>query len=335
MTLARLHESVAPSRNDPRRPAHDSTIADAVRDGLLRDQKRLPPWLLYDTEGSRLYELITELPEYYPSRTERTILANYTRDIAERATTGSDEEVSVVELGAGTATKTQLVLAAMVARQGRCIYVPVDVSPSPLFEARTRIEAALPGVGVLPIVGKHEAAFDTMRVLGRQLVIFIGSSIGNLSADEANTLLCGVRLHLQPGSGLLLGTDLRKSSATLVPAYDDARGVTAAFNKNVLVRINHELGGQFDIETIRHVALWNEAASRIEMHLESTVDQTVAIDLLGVDVHLGRGERIHTESSQKYDVCRVDALLRRAGFAREQTYKDDEGLFAVTFARAI
>jgi uncharacterized SAM-dependent methyltransferase len=116
-------------------------MAQAVRDGLLRDQKRLPPWLFYDTEGSRLYELITELPEYYPCRTERAILARYARDVAERATTGSDEEVSVVELGAGTATKTQLVLAAMVARQRRCVYVPVDVSPGPLLEARTRIEA--------------------------------------------------------------------------------------------------------------------------------------------------------------------------------------------------
>jgi L-histidine Nalpha-methyltransferase len=326
------------SRIYPRPGArHDqaSTIAAEVRDGLLSDQKRLPSWLFYDAEGSRLYELITKLDEYYPSRTERAILAKYARDIAGRAATGTDERVSVVELGAGTATKTQLVLAAMVARQGRCIYVPVDVSPSALREATARCATNLSGVVVRPIVGKHEAAFDTMCTLGRQLVLFMGSSIGNFSADEANTLLRGVRRNLRPGSGLLLGTDLRKSPARLVPAYDDAQGVTAAFNKNVLARINRELGGHFDVETFRHVALWNETASSIEMHLESTRDQSVAIDLLGVDVRFGRGERIHTESSRKYDDGRIGELLRRAGFSREQTYEDDEKLFAVTLARAV
>lgn len=315
---------------------HESAIAYEVRKGLLCEQKCLPPWLFYDEEGSRLYELITELPEYYPTRTERGILARHAAEIAERAARGAEADVHVVELGAGTATKTTLVLAAVVARQGQCIYVPIDVSPTALEEAKTRITAELPTVNVRPFVGKHEEAFDTIAALGqRRLVLFIGSSIGNFPDDAAHALLAGVRRGVLPGGGLLLGTDLRKSPARLVPAYDDSRGVTAAFNKNVLARINRELGGHFEVDTFRHVALWNEPESRIEMHLESTVAQSVAIDGLGVDVHFRAGERIHTESSQKYDTKRIDALLRGTGFVREHTYTDDEGLFAVTFARAV
>lgn len=316
--------------------AHESAIAQEVRRGLLREEKSLPPWLFYDEEGSRLYELITELPEYYPTRTERGILARHAADIAERAARGTEADVHVVELGAGTATKTTLVLAAVVARQGRCVYMPIDVSPTALDEASSRIEAELPTVNVLPFVGKHEEAFDAISALGqRRLVLFIGSSIGNFADADAHALLTGVRRGLMPGGGLLLGTDLRKSPARLVPAYDDASGVTARFNKNVLARINRELGGHFEVDSFRHVALWNEADSRIEMHLESERDQHVAIDGLGVNVHFRAGERIHTESSQKYDTARIDALLARSGFAREHTYTDDEGLFAVTFARAV
>lgn len=315
---------------------HEPAIAREVRRGLLRADKSLPPWLFYDTEGSRLYELITELPEYYPTRTERTILARHAADIAARAAEGASAEVDVVELGAGTATKTTLVLGAMVERQGSCVYVPIDVSASALDEATARIGAELPTVDVRPFVGKHEDAFDSLPSLAaRKLVLFIGSSIGNFPDDEARALLVGVRRGLLPGSALLLGTDLRKSPARLVPAYDDASGVTAAFNKNVLARINRELGGHFALDTFRHVALWNEPASRIEMHLESTIAQDVAIDGLGATVRFARGERIHTESSQKYDRARLDALLAGTGFEREHTYTDDEGLFAVSFARAV
>jgi len=313
-----------------------SAIAAEVRRGLLRENKSLSPWLFYDAEGSRLYELITELPEYYPTRTERAILAAHAEDIAARAAHGTDADVHVVELGAGTATKTTLVLAAIVARQGRCQYVPIDVSPSALEEAKARITAELPQVSVRPFIGKHEEAFETIRELGqRRLVLFIGSSIGNFSDNDALALLSGVRRGLAPGGGLLLGTDLKKSPARLIPAYDDARGVTAAFNKNVLTRINRELGGHFDLTTFRHVALWNEATSSVEMHLESAFAQTVAIDALGATVTFREGERIHTESSKKYDDARIDALLGPAGFARERTYTDREGLFAVSFARAV
>lgn len=313
-----------------------SPIAEDVSKGLSAEHKTLPPYLFYDAEGSRLYERITELPEYYPTRTERGILAMHAADMVSRATVGSSADLRVVELGAGSASKTSLVLEAVIARQGRCLYVPIDVSATALEEATARLAEELPSVDVRPFVGHHEDAFETIRALGpRRLVLFIGSSIGNFSDDEARALLRGVRSALLPGGVLLLGTDLRKSPETLVAAYDDAEGVTALFNKNVLARINRELGGHFPIDTFRHVALWNEPASRIEMHLESTIEQDVAIDDLGLVAHFRAGERIHTESSEKYDTSRVNAMLERSGFAREHTYTDADGLFAVHLARAV
>jgi uncharacterized SAM-dependent methyltransferase len=167
-----------------------------------------------------------------------------------------------------------------------------------------------------------------------QLAVFIGSSIGNLTGDEATRLLRDTRRALGPQTALVLGTDLRKSPATLLPAYDDAAGVTAAFNKNVLVRINRELAGHFDLERFRHVARWNEEASRIEMHLESTIAQTVAIDDLELSVGFAPGETIHTESSTKYDLPHVTRLLGAGGFRLETTYHDRQHLFAVHLARA-
>ena len=311
-----------------------SPIAEDVVRGLTAAQKSLPPYLFYDAEGSRLYEQITELPEYYPTRTERAILERHATDMVERAARGTNADLRVVELGAGTASKTGLVLSAVVERQGRCLYVPIDVSATALDEAKLRLARELPAVDVRPFVGRHEDAFETIRSLGpRRLVLFIGSSIGNFSDDDAHALLSGVSRGLSGGGVLLLGTDLRKSPARMVPAYDDAEGVTAAFNKNVLARINRELGGAFALESFRHVALWNEAASAIEMHLESVVEQDVCIADLGLVVHFRKGERIHTESSAKYDLPRVDAMLAKAGFVREHTYTDDENLFAVHLAR--
>lgn len=311
-------------------------IAADVRAGLTATPKRLPPYLFYDAAGSALYERITALPEYYPTRTERAILARHATELVAAAAEGSDAPLHVVELGAGSASKTVLVLDAVVARQGRCVYVPVDVSASALDEARARIEADMPGVEVRPFVGHHHDAFRTVRALGpRRLVLFIGSSIGNYDDDEAVALLRGAREALVPGGALLLGTDLRKDPARLVAAYDDAEGVTAAFNRNMLARINRDLGGHFDPTTFRHIALWNAPASRIEMHLESTVAQWVRIDALDLTVDFAAGERIHTESSVKYDLSHVDRLLDAAGFVRAITRTDDAGLFAVHLARAV
>lgn len=313
----------------------DASLAEEVRRGLSAPRKSLPPHLFYDEEGSRLYELITELEEYYPTRTERAILARHAKEIVALAAAGASHPLHVVELGAGSAQKTRLILAAAVAAQGASVYVPVDVSPSALASAKARLEEELPELRVVPFVGRHEQAVETIARLGpRRLVLFIGSSIGNFEDDDAVRLLRAVRRGLEPGDALLLGTDLKKSPKRLVPAYDDARGVTAAFNKNVLRRINRELDADFQLERFRHVALWNEVASRVEMHLESQMEQEVRIDGLGMTVRFAEGERIHTESSIKYDTPRVDSLLRRSGFAREKTFSDDACLFSVHLARA-
>lgn len=305
-----------------------------VERGLSSTPKTLPPYLFYDDEGSRLYEQITELPEYYPTRTERAILRAYADDIVRQAAAGTSEPLKIVELGAGTASKTRWVLDAVVRRQGHCSYVPIDVSSSALDAAKSSLEAECPAVEVQPFHGQHEEAFDTLHSPGsRPLVLFIGSSIGNFDDPDAISLLRGVGRALSPGGALLLGTDLIKSPDVLVPAYDDAAGVTAAFNKNLLTRLNRELDARFDLTKFKHVALWNAVESRIEMHLESTCKQYVQIDKLALRVELAAGERIHTESSIKYSLPRVERLLRAAGFLCEKTFQDPEQRFAVHLAR--
>jgi L-histidine Nalpha-methyltransferase len=304
-----------------------------VREGLMRRNKSLPPWLFYDDAGSRLYEEITVLPEYYPTRTERLILEQHA-DAIVAAAAPSMRSVHALELGAGTATKSEVLLAALLRRQPRALYRPCDVSPEPLAIGAARIRLAMPRVTVRPVVGPHEAAIAALAALpDGQLAMFLGSSIGNYDDDGAVDLLGRVARALRPGGALVLGTDLRKSEATLLAAYDDAAGVTAAFNLNVLARINRDLGGRFDLARFRHVALWNEKRSRIEMHLESRVDQIVHVEALGADVVFRAGERIHTESSTKYDDGMVGRLLAASGLVRVATFRDPAGMFAVQVAR--
>jgi L-histidine N-alpha-methyltransferase len=312
-------------------------IAADVRSGLLSVPKALPPHLFYDDEGSALYERITELPEYYLTRAEREILEAHATEIVALAADGLDGALTIVELGAGSASKTEVLLRALVARQGHGSYVPIDVSPAAIDHARRRLGAVLPEVRVTPLITTHEEALRTLkRHAGPgSLVLFIGSSVGNFEDHEASAILRGVGDALGPGTCLLLGTDLRKSPDVLVRAYDDDAGVTAAFNKNLLRRINRELGGHFDLERFRHVARWNEAASRIEMHLESTVMQEVAIDRLLLCPRFEAGETIHTESSIKYDLPRVRALLGIAGFRLDHTFHDQARRFALHLARAL
>lgn len=313
-------------------PPTVSEIARAVLRGLTATAKWLPPWLFYDERGSALFEEITELPEYYLTRAERSI---FERDGVAIITAGfGGGDATIVELGAGTAVKTQVLLAAAAGLRGAATYVPVDVSAEALAIAEARLAAEEPRVTVQPWLASHSHAFPHLRTLrGRKVVLFIGSSIGNYDEAEALGLLAGLRAGLGDGDALVLGTDLRKDPAVLVPAYDDAAGVTAAFNKNVLARINRELGGRFDLDRFRHVALWNAAQSRIEMHLESAGDQVVAIEGLRFRVAFRDRERIHTESSVKYDDATIERLLGGAGFRRERTWLDDGGRFAVHLAR--
>jgi L-histidine Nalpha-methyltransferase len=314
-------------------PAFASTpIAVEVFTGLTGEPKTLSPWLFYDEAGSRLFEEITELPEYYVTRTERQILAEHADEIVYAAAGGRD--LSMIELGAGTATKTGLLLKAAVRLQGSVTYYPIDVSQSALDEARSRLEAELPEVTVEPIVADYTEGMrqNSSVQSGRRLVLYIGSSIGNFSPEDAVEVLRGVRAQLSPGDCLLLGTDMVKDAQMLHEAYDDAAGVTARFNMNVLTRINRELEGNFNLRLFRHQARWNARESRVEMHLESLLAQKVAIRALDLEVRFLRGETIHTENSYKFTDESVLELLTRAGFRLRQQWSDADKWFTVYLA---
>jgi dimethylhistidine N-methyltransferase len=310
-------------------------LAEAVVQGLSAKEKSLPAWALYDREGSELFELITELPEYYPTRTERRIFEDHSDEIVHATCGDNPAPVTVIELGAGTATKSQIILQAVVRRQGRCLYVPVDVSHAALDVAAERLGREEPRVDVMPLALRNrEATLRFQQLSGRRFVLFIGSSIGNFDEADAIEFLRSVRRGLGPGDALLLGADCKKSLDILLPAYDDASGVTARFSKNVLARINRELGGEFELESFLHIALWNEERSRIEMHLESQKEQRVRISALGMEVPFFAGERIHTESSHKYTEQQVQRLFAQSGFALEQSFHDERRWFGVHLARA-
>ena len=312
----------------------DSQISAAVSEGLLSRPKWLPSWLFYDAAGSRLFDQITELPEYYVTRTERAILAERAQEIVERA--AGEEALRIVELGAGSCDKTRLLLRTAVDRQDTVVYEPLDVSASALAEAHERLENEIPGVLVSPRVLDYTRNFALEPPCSgeRRLVLYIGSSIGNFEPGEAQQLLENVRAALVPGDAMLLGVDMVKDRNTLVAAYDDAAGVTAAFNRNILERINRELGADFDPEAFTHRAVWNRWRSRIEMHLANVLPQTVSIPALDLRLEFKAGETIHTENSYKYVPGQAEAMLRAAGFAPEETWTDEKGWFSVCLARA-
>jgi L-histidine Nalpha-methyltransferase len=305
-------------------------IADEVYEGLTGTPKSLPPKLFYDDAGSALFEEITRLPEYYLTRTERAILCRHAQSIARAMQPGT----SVVELGAGNGEKTGILLEALGRRNLRVNYFPVELSQSAVAQAKQQLEAQFQFLQVHPVVEDFCADLRFIRqVPPPRLVLYIGSSIGNLDASHAQQLLCDVRAELAPGDVLLLGTDLVKDVPLLLSAYDDPQGVTARFNLNLLARINRELGGHFELESFRHIALWNHMLSRMEMHLESVREQQVRIDLLDLNLHFAAGERIHTENSHKYTVESGRAMLQRAGFSLARTFTDERRWFAVHLAR--
>ncbi|RRA48618.1 L-histidine N(alpha)-methyltransferase [Acidipila sp. EB88] len=312
----------------------NTVLGSEVLAGLTHDPKTLSPWLFYDERGSALFEQITDLPEYYVTRTERSIFAQHAPEIVARAASG--ERLAVIELGAGTASKTGLLLSATAAQQGSVEYYPIDVSESALVEAKRHLERTLADVHVHTRVGDYTDGLGRIDAPGmRRLVLYIGSSIGNFEPADATTLLRAVRAELSPGDQLLLGADQHKAEPLLLAAYNDAQGITAAFNSNVLHRINRELGANFDVDAFRHEARWNAPKSRIEMHLCSTRAQTVQIPSLGISVHFAAGETIHTESSYKFTDQQVLSILHEAGFALRQEWKDAQGWFGVYLAEAI
>jgi L-histidine N-alpha-methyltransferase len=304
-------------------------LEEVVR-GLTSRPKTLPCKLFYDERGSALFEEITGLPEYYPTRTELEILQDYAREIARAA--GSP--VSIVELGAGTALKTTTLLGAFARRQMRLKYFPVDISPAALAAAKKRVKDEYPGALVRPIIADFSNGFRFLQdISGRKIVLYLGSSIGNFDWNDAVTMLQNVSDQLSAGDALLLGTDMVKSPEILVPAYDDAQGVTAQFNKNILVRLNRELDGNFDLESFRHVAEWNPSKSRMEINLESTRPQVVRLRIPDLTIRFLAGERIHTENSYKYTEEMVETMLCASGFRLEKTWYDRRDWFGLHLAR--
>jgi L-histidine N-alpha-methyltransferase len=307
-----------------------AALRQDARAGLLATPKSLPPKWFYDAAGSALFEKITELPEYYPTRAERAILRSAAGQVA-----AASRARTLVELGSGSSDKTRLLLDALRAAGTLRGYVPVDVSEAALAAAGRRLLAEYPGLSVHALVSDFEHDLGLRAGAGGpspRMIAFLGSTIGNLLPGERARFLARIRAQCGPGDTLLLGTDLVKDPAVLVAAYDDPAGVTAEFNKNVLAVLNAELGADFDIDAFEHVALWDPGAEWIEMRLRSAAGQRVRLPAIGLTVRFAAGEEMRTEVSAKFRRDGVQAELAAAGFALRSWWTDPQGLFGLSLS---
>jgi L-histidine N-alpha-methyltransferase len=310
-----------------RESAYEPFVADVLK-GLREQPKRISPIYFYDARGSVLFDQICELPEYYPTRTETSILTGQGDEIARCI----GDDALLVEFGSGSSIKTRLLLDRL---PELAAYVPVDISRSHLLNAAQKIAAAYPHIEVLPVCADFTQPFQVpqpAKAARRNVVFFPGSTIGNFDPPQALNLLRVMHDVAGPGGGLVVGADLVKDPARLVLAYDDAKGVTAAFNLNVLVRLNRELQTNFDVASFRHRAVWNAKASRIEMHLVSTRAQRIR--LAGEYVDFAAGEPIVTEHCHKYTVSGFAAKAADAGWAARACWLDERGDFSVHYLEA-
>ncbi|RKT55991.1 L-histidine N(alpha)-methyltransferase [Saccharothrix australiensis] len=307
-----------------------SALRAEARAGLTAPRKWVSPKWFYDAVGSGLFEEITRLPEYYPTRVEREILVARADEIAR--TTGAH---ALVELGSGSSEKTRLLLDALRAHGTLREFVPLDVSAAALTDAARRVTAAYPGLRVHGVVGDFTEHLGLLPGAPPRLVAFLGGTIGNLIPEEREKFLTSVRDVLEPGEWLLLGTDLVKDPEVLVRAYDDARGVTAEFNRNVLRVLNRELGADFDELAFRHVALWNPEQEWIEMRLRASRPVRAHVAALGLDVEFAEGEELRTEVSAKFRREGVARELTAAGFELHRWWTDPGERFALSLARVV
>ena len=308
------------------RGREEEKLLAEIREGLTRPQKELPSKLFYDERGSELFEEITRLPEYYLTRTEQALLEEHVPRWVDAL-----RPRSLVELGAGSAAKTRVILDAIRAYD-HGTYVPVDISADFLERTATELREEYPGLEVVPVASDFTRELALPESLPRPLLLtFLGSTIGNFPDREAAELLSRVRALLRPGDRFLLGVDLRKNVAELEAAYDDAQGITAEFNRNVLRVLNERFGADFDLEAFKHRAVYNREEHRIEMHLVSTGPQIVHIPGAG-EFELREGESIRTEISNKYDRASVARLFEAAGLRMVEWCSDDEERFAIVLA---
>jgi dimethylhistidine N-methyltransferase len=307
----------------------EAVMLEDVLRGLALSEKNIPSLYFYDQRGSELFDAITALPEYYPTRTEISILEAHGAAMAAALGPG----VRLIELGSGSATKTELLLAQL---EAPAAYVPVEISREHLLASAARIAADFPGLEVLPVTADFTEPFDLpepkRHVVRRNVAFFPGSTIGNFPRAMAAALLRATRREVGPGGAMLIGVDLKKDPAVLERAYNDAAGVTAEFNLNLLVRLNRELGADFDVAAFRHEAVWDEAHGRIEMRLVSTRPQVVRI--AGRRFPFATGEILVTEYSHKYSLEDFRALTEASGFAVAQVWTDPQRLFSVQLLAA-
>jgi len=305
----------------------DEAFLNAVWEGLAATPKAIPPKYFYDARGSELFEAICRLPEYYPTRTERAILERYGSDLADALGTGS----LLIEPGAGSCEKVRLLLEPL----WPAAYVPVEICRQMVDSAAAALQREHPWLPVYPRVGDFsqlEGLLGDVPTHGHPVVFFPGSTVGNLEPGEVVGFLQRLARVVGPGGHLLIGVDLKKDPLILEAAYNDAEGVTAAFNRNLLVRINRELGADFDPGAFGHRAVYEPEHGRVEMHLVSRIDQTVHV--AGRPFRFKAGESLHTENSYKYDLDQFAALAREAGFARQHYWTDERGWFSVQALRA-
>lgn len=302
----------------------DSLLQDVVA-GLARAQKEIPPKYFYDARGSELFEAICALPEYYPTRAEFALTGRHIDAIAQFAAGGDAGRVELIEYGSGASEKTRI----LIERMRPAAYVPVDISASALRAAVARLAAEFPWLNIRAVSGDfgRPLAIPAFKGSGRKVVYFPGSTIGNLTREEAHAFLHLTRGQVGPGGAMLVGVDLKKDPNLLHAAYNDAQGLTAQFNLNLLHRINNELGANFDVAKFAHYAFYNAPQGRIEMHLASLARQSVSVG--GHRFRFEAGESIHTENSCKYSVDEFRALAAQAGFRGEQVWLDDAGLFSL------
>lgn len=304
-------------------------LREEVLAGLHRTRKTLPPKLFYDQTGSELFEKITGLPEYYPTRTEIGILEACGREVAALA----GDKCVLIEYGSGASRKIRILLDAL---EGHCRYIAIDISKQHLIESTAQLAALYPGIEAFAVCADFTRPFalpaEALAAGGRRIVFYPGSTIGNFTPAEAKEFLTNTARQVGSQGRLLIGVDLKKDPDKLIAAYNDSQGVTAQFNRNLLTHINRSLGGDFDVSSFRHRAFYNEDLGRIEMHLVSTRDQAVTV--AGEPIHFRQGESIHTENSYKYSVEEFRRLARESGFCPQKTWTDADNLFSVHYMTA-
>lgn len=306
------------------------TLCRAVIEGFERRPREVATQFLYDRAGSELFEQITELPEYYPTRTERSILEAHAREIVEAAGDG----ITLIEFGSGSSVKTRLLIEAALSRQATLRYVPIDISVDFLRDSAAALLESYPRLSVSAMGAEYFDAADALpQAAGPRLTAFLGSNIGNLTRAEAIDFLSRLRRQMRPEDHLLVGIDLIKERPILEAAYNDRQGITAEFNKNVLRRINRELDGNFDLACWRHFAPYDEREARIEMRLVSLGDQRVTIEAIGRTYEFHDGEYLHTEWSHKYTRESFGELCREAGLEAAQIWTDSRNWFGLALLR--